>query len=135
MIDRQRAFVSALVYAVKNQRFTNYHSIGVKRLPDGARMYEFRGQWQKNSLSIQDDHYNKIIDSQFYDNPWGVEVTWIGKRRSERIKIKIPHESTRFYGIDGEYFRFEGAYYAPSDKVEIRDSSQDTYKYVYRILW
>jgi hypothetical protein len=98
-------------------------------------MYEFRGQWQKNSLSVQDDRYNKIIDSQFYDNPWGVEVTWIGKRRSERIKIKIPHESTRFFGTDGEYFRFEGTYYAPSDKVEIRDSSQDAYKYVYRILW
>ena len=135
MLDRQRAFTCALVYLVKNQKFTNYHSVGMKRLPDGARMYEFRGKWLKNSLSIQDDRYNKIIDSQYYENPWGVEINWIGKRCSERIKIMIPQDSTRFYGMDGDYFRFEGTYYAPSDKIEIRDSSQDALKYVYRALW
>ncbi len=135
MIDRQRAFVACLVYIARNQRFTSYHRLGVKRLPDGAHMYEFKGEWNKRSLSIQDDRYNKVIDDQYYDNPYGVQVTWIGKRRSERIKIRAPFDSTRFYGTDGDYYRFEGKYYTPSDKVEIRDTSRDVYKYVYRVVW
>ncbi len=134
MTDRQRAFISSLVYTYKNQRFTNYHRLGVKRMPDGARMYEFKGEWLLDSLSIQDDKYNKAYDSRFYQKPYGLELTWVGKRRSETLKLRLP-DGSHFYGQDGEYFRFEGWYYKPSDKVEIRDSSQDKDKYAYRVTW
>lgn len=135
MFDRQRAFVCALVYVVRNHRFHSYHSIGVKRLPDAARMYDFRGEWLKDSLSIQDDKYNKVIDREFLSNPYGVKVQWIGHRRTAEIKAKISPDESKFWGHDADYYRFEGVYYPPSDKVEIRDTSTDKYKYVYRIVW
>jgi len=135
MTDRQRAFVSSLVYVVKNKRFNSNHSIGVKRLPDGAVMYEFRGKWLKDSISIQDDKYHRAFDSDFLSNPWGVKVRWQGKLATATLKIVIPEDGSQFYGHDGDYYRFEGTYYAPSSNVEIRDQSQDRYKYAYRIIW
>lgn len=133
MIDRQRAFVCALVYVIKNKRFCNYHRIGVKRIPDGARMYEFNGTWQKDSISVQDDKYNKVIDNRFYENPYGVQVRWVS--RSQDLKIRASLKDSHFYGQDGEYYRFEGDYYSPGSKIEIRDRSTDRYKYAYRIMW
>ncbi len=135
MTDRQRAFISAVVYIVKNNRFAPHHSVGVKRLPDGAVMYEFSGEWLKDSFSVRDDKYNRIIDSEFYQNPWGVNFRWQGSLRTVYLKLIIPEKGSNFYGQDGDYFRFEGTYYAPSTTVEIRDQSQDKYKYVYRITW
>lgn len=135
MTDRQRAFICAAVYVVKNKRFTPYHSIGVKRLPSGAKMYEFSGEWQKDSFSVKDDKYNKVVDSDFYDKPWGVKLRWQGTLRTVDLKLKVPEGGSRFYGEDGDYFKFEGTYYAPSNTVEIRDQSQDKLKYVYSITW
>lgn len=135
MTDRQRAFVSAMVYVAKNARFASYHSIGVKRMPDGLKMYEFRGEWRQDSISVQDDKYNRAYDRQYYSNPWGIEVNWIGQRSSDYLRIRVPLDGSRFYGLDGDYFKFEGSYYAPSTQVEIRDTSQDRYQYAYRISW
>jgi len=135
MTDRQRAFVCSLVYVARNDKFTNYHSIGVKRLPDGAVMYEFKGSWEKDSLDTRDDKYNRMMDDEYFQNPYGIKIKWFGQRRTERIKLKMPLDQTQFRGIDGDYYRFEGTYYHLSDKIEIRDYSQDRYKYVYRIIW
>ncbi|KUK79692.1 MAG: hypothetical protein XD95_0197 [Microgenomates bacterium 39_7] len=135
MTDRQRAFISAVVYVVKNNKFRSYHSAGVKRLPDGAVMYEFSGEWQKNSISVRDDKHNRAVDSDFFENPWGVKFRWQGSLRTVYLKLIIPKDGSSFYGQDGDYFRFDGTYYSPSNIVEIRDQSQDKYKYVYRINW
>lgn len=136
MTDRQRAFVSALVYVMKNKKFHSNHSVGVKRLPDGALMYEFRGKWLKDSISLRDDKYISITDSDFYNKPWGVMIRWQGiKLGTANIKILIPDDGSQFSGHDGEFERFEGTYYSPSDSIEIRDYSQDKYKYTYRITW
>lgn len=133
MTDRQRAFVSALTYVVKLNNFVDYHRVGVRRLPLEVMMYEFRGAWQKNNLSIYDDKENKIHSHQFYKDPWGVQITWQGKKRTEQLKIILP-DGLSIRGEDGDYFKFNGRYYSP-DKVEIKDYSQDTDRYVYRVVW
>jgi len=135
MTDRQRAFIATVVYVVKNGKFNHHHSVGVKRLPDASLMYEFRGEWEKDSFSIRDDKYNRVIDSDFFDNPWGVKFSWQGRLRTVYLKLIIPKDGSSFYGQDGDYFKFDGTYYAPSDTVEIRDQSQDKDKYIYRIYW
>lgn len=125
----------ALAYVARNQRFTAYRSIGVKRLPEGAAVYEFKGEWRQQSLTVKDDQYNRIIGRTFYEKPYGVAVDWRGQNRSQKLTVKIPLDSSRFSGRDGESYPFEGSYYPPSDTVEIRDRSQNKYKYAYRILW
>ncbi len=135
MTDRQRAFIAALAFIVKNSKFTSNHRVGVKRIPDGAYMYEFRGEWLKDSLSILDDKYNRVYNGSFYEDPWGVKARWQGKLGVDDLMIRIPVKGSNFYGHGDDYARFEGTYYAPSYDVEIRDQSQDRYKYVYRITW
>ena len=133
MTDRQRAFISALVSVVKTKRFSKYHRLGVKRLPEESVMYEFRGTWLPESISIYDDKNNSIYDDQFLTNPWGVKFAWQGSKRTERLKVLMP-EGFGFYGEDGDFFSFTGNFLSP-DKVEIRDNSQDKDKYVYRITY
>lgn len=133
MTDRQRAFIAALVYVTHNQYYSGYEDYGVKRLPDGLNMYYFRGVWLRNDLAIDDDKYHKILDYQYFDDPYGVDVTWIGQKRTDTLRIKIPKDNSRFYGYDGDYFQFEGTYYRPDDEVKIRDTSQDRYEYAYQI--
>ncbi len=134
MTDRQRALISTIVYVVRNRRFFSWHRIGARRL-DGAKMYEFNGELLPDSIDLKDDRYNKIIDENYLENPWGVRLQFIGRKVTDRIKLIIPESSVDFRGEDGDYFRFEGRYYANDDKVEIRDYSQDRDKYVYRIIW
>jgi len=135
MTDRQRAFICTLVYVFKNKRFFGWHRIGVKRIPDGAKMYEFHGEIKPDTISIQDDRYNRAVDDRFFTNPWGAEVSWIGKRRTDRLKVKSSEGSTSFSGVGTEYSNFDGQYYPPEDKIKIRDYSQDRQEYVYRITW
>jgi len=135
MTDRQRASLAAIVYTVRNRRFFSWHRIGVKRLPGGAHMYEFNGKIMPDSIDVNDDKYNKIMDRGYLSNPWGVKYDFIGKRGTDQIKLVLPEKSVNFYGYDGDFSRFEGTYYAPSDIVDIRDYSQDKDKYVYRIIW
>lgn len=135
MTDRQRALLATMVYTVRNRRFFAWHRVGVKRLPDGVNMYQFSGKLLINEIDLNDEKYNRIIDSTYYDNPWTVKYDFIGKRGTDQIKLVLPAESVNFYGYDGDLFRFEGTYYAPADTVDIRDFSQDKDKYVYRIIW
>ncbi|MBD3279689.1 MAG: hypothetical protein GF390_03190 [Candidatus Pacebacteria bacterium] len=135
MTYRQQAAMAAIIYTIKNNRFFNSHNLGVKLIPDGARMYNFSGQITKDSINFRDDKNNRISDSQYYQNPWGVELDYISSRRSDRLKLYLPENSSSFYGKDGDYFRFDGNYYSPSTEVSIRDTSQDRYESVYRITW
>lgn len=134
MTDRQRALVSTIVYVVRNRRFFSWHRIGARCL-NGAKMYEFNGELLPDSIDLKDDRYNKIIDENYLENPWGVKLQFIGRKVTDRIKLLIPEQSVDFRGEDGDFCRFEGRYYANDDKVEIRDYSQDRDKYVYRIIW
>lgn len=135
MTDRQRAFISVLVFTVTNRRFFTWHRVGVKRLPDGAQMYEFNGLLMPNEINLQDDRYNKITDRSYQDNPWVVRVDFVSRRGTDLLKLEMPAGSTDFRGEDGDFFRFEGRYFANSDQIEIRDYSQDKDKYLYRIYW
>ncbi|MBD3250774.1 MAG: hypothetical protein GF381_04390 [Candidatus Pacebacteria bacterium] len=135
MTDRQRAFLCALIYTVKNDRFFNWHRIGVKRVPDGARMYDFHGEIKPDSISIEDDRYNKAYDQRFLENPWGVELKWVGSRRTDDLKIRSSQGATTFYGVGTDYYKFEGWYYRLDTEVKLRDYSQDRREYVYRITW
>lgn len=136
MTDRQRAFVSALVYLVKNNLFAGSHGIGVKPMSSGATPYEFRGEWKKDSILVRDDKHNRAEATSFSSNQWGAKISWQGRISSADIDIKIPEGSSQFSGhYNADYSNFEGTYYAPSDTVEIRDHSQDKDKYYYRIIW
>lgn len=132
MTDRQRAFMAALAYIEKNGKFTDYHRLGVKRLPQEVIRYEFRGTWKPDFISIYDDLNIKINGRQFFDEPWGVEISWQGSKRTEQLKYKSP-KGVSFHGEDGEFFKFTGRFYSP-DKFEIRDYSQDLSRYVYRVI-
>ncbi|MGD9129173.1 MAG: hypothetical protein PVJ09_01670 [Candidatus Woesebacteria bacterium] len=136
MTDRQRALVSSIVYVFRNRRFFNWHRIGVKRVPDGAKMYEFNGKVMLDSVDLQDDKYHKIIDQDLrLDSPIVIKLEFLGKRGTDLLKIQLYKDSSNFYGEDGDLFKFEGQYYKNSDQIEIRDYSQDKDKYVYRIIW
>lgn len=135
MTDRQRAFLAAIIYVYKNDKFFNWHRIGVKRLPDGAKMYEFNGELKKLSMNLQDERYNKMIDLDYRDDPFTLRFHFIGRRDTDLIKLIMPEKSNDFRGEDGDLFKYEGRYYSPSDQVEIRDFSQDKDKYLYRIIW
>ncbi len=134
MTPQQRAFIAALVYVRKNKKHTPSHSIGVKALSHGAEMREFRGEWLEDSISVRDNENIHVVDKQFYTDPWGVMLEWIGKRHTDYIKVLIPDDRSSFSGRGGDNCRFEGTYHPPSDKVEIHDSSQDVNKYGYRGL-
>jgi|GEM_PF-2106844 len=136
MTNRQRAFVSALVYLVKNNLFTGSHRIGVKSMASGATPYEFSGVWKKDSILVRDDNRNRAEATSFSSNQWGAKIRWQGSISNADIDIRIPEGSSQFYGrYSADYSNFEGTYYAPSDTVEIRDHSQDKDKYYYRIDW
>lgn len=135
MTDRQRALVSSIVYVVRNRRFFTWHRIGVRRIPDGAKMYEFHGELMPQKIDMQDERYQKIMDESYLENPWGVKIQFIGAKATDRIKIIIPENSIEFRGEDGDFFKYEGRCYLNDDKIEIRDYSQDKDKYLYQIIW
>ncbi len=134
MIDRERALIATLVYTFKNKEFFNSHRVGVKRMPDEAKMYEFNGEILPNSINLRDDKYYQANHDEFLTNPTGVKIEFTWRKGSNKIKLLLP-EGYDFRGEEEDGSRFEGRYYPHSDIVEIRDYSQDKDKYVYRIKW
>ena len=134
MTDRQRALVATIIYTIRNKRVFAGHRVGVRRISDGVKMYEFNGDINSKFINLRDDRHNRVTHQEFYKNPWGVKIEFIGKS-TDRIKILIPKNSVSFHGEDGDYFRFEGRCYLNDDKIEIRDYSQDKDKYLYRVIW
>ena len=136
MTDRQRAFVSALVYLVKNNLFTKERRIGVKPVSSGGTPYEFKGIWQKDFIEVRDDKHYHADSKSFSSNQWGAKIRWQGSISSADIYIEIPEGSSSFSGsYNKDYSTFVGTYYPPSDTVMIQDHSQDKDKYYYRIDW
>ena len=135
MTGRQRAFIASLVWVVRNQKYHPNHSIGVTVLPENLMLYEFKGEWGKDKLYLRDRIDIVIQGTPNTKEPWSVDVDWQGKRLGyAKLRIVIPN-SSQFYGTGGDYEHFEGTYYPPSDKVEIRDYGSDKYLHAYRLTW
>jgi hypothetical protein len=127
MTDRQRAFISALVYVVKHDEFNQKLRIGVTRTSHGKVDYAFNGCWLGDLISVIDDQYNRVYSYQFYKKPWAVEFTWQGSKSEERLKLTIP-EGRDFYGTDGDKIRFSGQFNSPRTiKISDRSHGSDFY--------
>ena len=132
MTDSQRAFISALAYVFKNEKFANYRRIGVARLPTYARKYAFSGEWKKESIKTQSEEPKALINTvESYSESSGYNLQWT-ERNTMYIKLYM-EKGSGFHGRDGDNFKFEGR--VSSMNVEIRDYSQDKDKYFYRVSY
>jgi len=133
MTDLQRAFISALVYVYKNEKFSNYKRIGVARLPTYAKKYAFSGEWNKDSIETRSEEEKAMINSiDIYAEPGGYKIEWT-ERSTVYIEIHM-QKGLGFHGRDGDNFKFEGRL-SSSTTVDVRDYSQDKDKYVYRVTY
>ncbi len=132
----QRAFITTLVYAFKNNKIgdtTRSNTVGVECL-SGARTVIFKGVWGKNKIDVYEKEFGTSFKSiEVYPNAYEVTIR-CGRPVNDTIKLEIPLDSAKYNGkSDRDYF--EG-YYTPADrKVQIEDSGGKSARYTYKIRW
>ncbi|MEA2056560.1 MAG: hypothetical protein U9O78_02485 [Patescibacteria group bacterium] len=135
MIAIQRALISAVVYAVKNEKFTNSRTVSIRSLQVSSLRMAFSGKWTEEKIDVYErKYYYNFESTSLSKSPYKIMIK-CGSPLDDRIELEIPTNSSRFTGRSSQSGYFEGDYTRPGTKVRIRDSGSKKYNYAYEVNW